>query len=209
MSDKKSMRLHTALTLANRVVELIHPHCTKVDIAGSIRRQKPTVHDIEILCIPKKETVNIDIFQQVIVPCSGFEKAIKQMTEKVVKGSTKGKYMQVILKGGATLDLFIPSTDDYYRQLAIRTGNSYYSTMVIAAGWRAKGWVGCGDAGLRRKEDCRKVRYGNQDRWQLVNQEGARPPAWPSERDFFNWIGVEWVDPQYRETKSQFEYLAR
>lgn len=39
--------------IALKLVERLHPYCEKIEIAGSIRRGKPLVKDIEIVTIPK------------------------------------------------------------------------------------------------------------------------------------------------------------
>ncbi|HUV52790.1 MAG TPA: hypothetical protein VMW64_06925 [Dehalococcoidia bacterium] len=47
------MRLETARPIAERVKELLTPHCERIEIVGSIRREKPIVHDIDMVLIPK------------------------------------------------------------------------------------------------------------------------------------------------------------
>ena len=47
------MDLGEAQKIANEVVNQLSPYCDKVEIAGSIRRQKPTVNDIDIVLIPR------------------------------------------------------------------------------------------------------------------------------------------------------------
>ena len=42
-----------ALEIAEKTKALLAPHCERIEIAGSIRRLKPFVKDIEIVAIPK------------------------------------------------------------------------------------------------------------------------------------------------------------
>jgi len=49
------MELTKAKKIAEEVVVLLEGACEKIEIAGSIRRRKPEVGDIEILCVPKFE----------------------------------------------------------------------------------------------------------------------------------------------------------
>lgn len=195
------MKIQQALQLSSRIVELLRTHTSVIHIAGSVRRQKPEVKDIEILCIPNKISLQQDLFggpPKSETVTGGFVMALEQMSKEVVKGQPNGRYMQIILKGGATLDLFMPDPDDYYRQLAIRTGSSKYSHDVIASAWRKKGWVGS-DMGLRRIEDCEAKVSGDKTTWKCINPEGKRPPVWASEEAFFEWIGVNWIHPVYRD----------
>lgn len=189
------MQYIKARKIADRLLEIFSPGCEVIDEAGSVRREKPEVKDIEICCIPKEEFIQTDLlgggFNRRI---PAFTEAINQVAEKIIKGKTDGRYMQIILKGGATLDLFMPEKKDYYRQYAIRTGNAEYSTSVIAQGWRNKGWCGS-DLGLRRITDCVELKGGG---WKCCNPNGELPPVWKSEREFFAWIDVDWVEPRLR-----------
>ena len=47
------MKLEDAEELAGEIVEHIHPFCERVEIAGSIRRKKSEVRDIDLVLIPK------------------------------------------------------------------------------------------------------------------------------------------------------------
>ena len=47
------IRLEEATTIADKVKESLSPYCEKLEIAGSIRRRKPVVHDIDIVLIVK------------------------------------------------------------------------------------------------------------------------------------------------------------
>ena len=47
------MELQEAQKFANQIVELISPFCHKIIVAGSIRRKKAQVRDVDIVLIPK------------------------------------------------------------------------------------------------------------------------------------------------------------
>jgi DNA polymerase/3'-5' exonuclease PolX len=189
------MEYRKAKKLADRVVEIFSPHCDRIHIAGSIRRLRPAVKDIEIICTPKKKFIQEDLFgngYHIIVP--GFEEAVAMVTKETVKGKTDGRYMQVILKGGATLDIFMPQQHDYYRMYAIRTGSKDYSEKVLAASWKKMGWCGT-SLGLRRQSDC----FEKKGIWTVCNPNGQQPPVWESEEHFFTWLQVSFLKPEFRE----------
>lgn len=186
-----------ALNTANRVLELLTPHCEVINIAGSIRREKDKVKDIEIVCIPKKYFIQTDLLgggYNAAVP--EFISAVEAMTFKRLKGKLNtGRYVKSILKGGTPLDLFMPAPEDYYRQFATRTGSTEYAHNIIAAAWKRKGWCGS-DHGLRRITDCAKTNSGN---WKCINLVGEIPPVWKSEQEFFEWLNLKWIEPRHRE----------
>ena len=53
------MNLTTANRIAGQVVDLLRPHCHRIEIAGSIRRRKPEPSDIEIVVLPKPYDVGL------------------------------------------------------------------------------------------------------------------------------------------------------
>ena len=55
MSEGAAMDLETAKLYARQFIGQILDVCEKAEIAGSIRRGKPQVHDIEILAMPRFE----------------------------------------------------------------------------------------------------------------------------------------------------------
>lgn len=196
------MQLQQAQRLANRVVELLAPHCDTIDIAGSIRRERPVVKDVEVVAIPTKVFIEQPgkLFAEPIyaIPVA-ISNVINQMANRIIKGNINGRYMQIELKGGAMLDLFLPEPKDYYRQLAIRTGSSVYAHKVIANAWLHKGWCGS-DMGLRRLEDCiQHETGGDKVKWKCLNPNGELPPMWLSEHDFFSWLGITYIEPTQRD----------
>jgi DNA polymerase/3'-5' exonuclease PolX len=194
------MHYKKAKALADRIVQLFKPHCEKIDIAGSIRREKEIVKDIEIVCLPKKEFIQTDLFGAgYFRVCAGFAAALTVIQSKVIKGNPEGRYMQLHIKGGGVLDLFMPQREDYYRQLAIRTGSADYSAFVLANAWKKKGWCGTHE-GLRLQRDCTlNEKTGN---WTVVNKNASLPPVWQNEEDFFAWLDVLYIHPKHREVKS-------
>jgi len=195
------MLLKQATKIAIAVGESLQPFTDRLNIAGSIRRQKPEVKDIEIVCLPKYESHDQgDLFGGVKT-----EKEISaQFTQLVVglgtiiKGKPDGRYMQILLLQEINLDLFMPAPWDYYRQYAIRTGSADYAARTIAAAWKRKGWCGS-DKGLRLITDCLEILgTDGKSTWRCINAEAERPPVWQSEGEFFEWLGIPLIHPKLR-----------
>lgn len=194
--------LNKAAAIAEKIVDYLKPGCEIIQIAGSIRRQKPEVKDIEIVCVPKKvPNGQIDVFTNIpqaetVHPL--FLNGSKAIG-KVLKGEPLGRYMQIQVNTNLLLDLFITNSKDYYRQLAIRTGSADYSKNNIAGAWVRNGWCGTVD-GLRLQSQCLQVKNVDKIKW-VPNpevKEYTLPPEWKSEREFFNWLGVQYLEPKYR-----------
>ena len=52
MQREQGMTLEYARGMAEALVELLAPACQRIEIAGSVRRQKPDPNDVEIVAVP-------------------------------------------------------------------------------------------------------------------------------------------------------------
>ena len=84
------MRLDEATAIAERVVEILRPHCDRIEVAGSVRRGKPEVGDIEVVCIPR--TTVSGLFGDIVERDPAFCRAVDQWDR--IKGTSTGKYTQ-------------------------------------------------------------------------------------------------------------------
>jgi len=118
------MKNENAKRIAEKYLNILKPYCTRIEIAGSIRREKPEVKDIEIVAIPG----NIE----------SFAREVNKLQK--VKGEPTGKYTQRILPEGISLDLFIANEKNWGLIFAIRTGSVDFSHKTLACGWVKKGY---------------------------------------------------------------------
>jgi len=118
------MKLQEAQEIAEKYLNIFKPYCQKIRIAGSIRREKPEVKDIEIVCIPQDLT--------------GFSVEVNKLQK--VKGEPTGKYTQRILPEGIKLDLFMAKKENWGLIFAIRTGSADFSHKILACGWVKTGF---------------------------------------------------------------------
>jgi len=163
--------LAEALNIATSIAAELGPHCKRIEIAGSIRRQRPTIGDIEIVCVPLPYDAS-PLFR------SGFASVVDQWSP--VKGLLPCRYTQRLHPSGMKVDLFMPDPRGFGLQLAIRTGSAEWSHRVLAAAWVRAGYRS--EAGLLR--DCCDF---------VV--------ATPTERELFDLIGLRWVEPADREVR--------
>lgn len=103
------MLLHEAEKLANRIVEQIHPHCKRIEIAGSIRRKKSEVRDVDLILIPKPF-----LWPRIITTLQ------RTMDAKVLK---KGNSIAQLTIKGVNVDLYVATVETWGTVLLIRTGS--------------------------------------------------------------------------------------
>lgn len=170
MSSQEKRYLYAeAYEVALRVLEELKPHCIRIAIAGSLRRKKSEVGDIEIVIIPLPYSTGL------------LESGIATVINKweKVKGELefgKTKYTQRILPEGIKLDLFIAEEGNWGSIFAIRTGSADYSHKVLANGWVRQGF---------KSQD--GYLYKNGEKYEVREEE-----------DLFRIIGIPYVDPEDR-----------
>jgi DNA polymerase/3'-5' exonuclease PolX len=128
------MQLDRAMEIAERVKAQLAPHCQRIEIAGSIRRRKADVGDIEIVAIPKPYDVGLF--------ASGIATEVEHWTK--VRGELPCKYTQRMLPDGIALDLFFATRHNWGLIYAIRTGSADFSHRVLACGWVRNGYKSVG-----------------------------------------------------------------
>jgi DNA polymerase/3'-5' exonuclease PolX len=98
-----------ALVIAEQARAALAPSCHRIEIAGSIRRRRPQVKDIELVAIPKQ--VATGLFGDEWVTDPDFCAVVNQWP--AIKGQPTGKYTQRWLPEGITLDLFMADAENW------------------------------------------------------------------------------------------------
>ena len=108
-----------AVILAEDIVSELVPLCEKIEGAGSIRRCRPIVNDIDIVCIPK--FLHLD--------------AIKERLELLTKPAratvTGGdRYLKLSSYKGIQVDVYIADAQTWATLLLVRTGSREHNIML-------------------------------------------------------------------------------
>lgn len=202
MSSGERLPLAEARTLADGVVRLLESACERIEIAGSIRREKADIGDVEIVAIPKWTEIEVptaDLFGQgapelkrisaleprcAALALEGVFAARPNKDGKIAVGS---KLKWLVYKGFA-LDLYICDADTWGVTLAIRTGCAEFSHKLVTP--RSQGGF-CPDY-LTFKG----TKEGGS--WRVRRRDSGEPLATPEENDVFSALGIEPIEPRHR-----------
>ena len=169
---KTKLPLNEAEEIARKYLELLAPQCARIKIAGSIRRRKPEVGDIEIVAEPLPI---MDLFG-----ASNGHSGLTLPLPAIIKGQ---RYKKYFLPEGINLDLFIVLPPAEWGVIfALRTGGAEFSRRLVTAK-RHGGYL----------PSCYIVRDGAVRR----RDSGEVVPT-PEERDFFALLGLDFIPPQER-----------
>lgn len=115
------MKLQEALMLANEVMERLWPHCQHIEVAGSMRRQKAEVKDIDFVLIPSNPGQLSHEIDHLGLPVLDGEK-LRRINYK-----------------GAQVDLYYATPQTWATLLLIRTG-SVKSNIRLCSLAKKRGW---------------------------------------------------------------------
>lgn len=198
--------------LAAEVLDLLRPATERIAIAGSIRRRRPDVGDVEIVAIPRYESradvERVGLFDDQPLPpievnlldelCAGLllDGTFGKRLDKNGRPAIGPKYKRLTYRDFA-LDLFVGTPENWGVLMAIRTGpasfahafvtNVGHQTRPAYAGAEHKPRPGLLPVGMR-------VGEGNQ----LFGPDGRVIPT-PEEASFFSAIGLRCLPPWERK----------
>jgi len=160
-----------AMKYATEVLEFLRPDCERIEIAGSLRRKRKRIGDIEIVAIPKPYEGEGLFATGIAATVSRWEK---------VKGTLPCKHTQRILPCGMKLDLFFATPETWGHVLAIRTGPSEFSHKELARRWCRMGYESIDNYLYKR------------------GQSGIPGISFREEADLFFFLGIKFVKPEDR-----------
>jgi DNA polymerase/3'-5' exonuclease PolX len=213
MSDHPKIPLAEAERIAKDILAWLAPVVERAEIAGSIRRRKPEVSDIEIVCVPKIEETVLDLFGQATDTRNMVDELATDglcdssthnggrlldvrldKNRRQALGSRYKRLMWIIDQdpGEVALDLFSVFRPAAWGVImAIRTGPAEFSQRLVTQ--RSKGGL---------LPDHMSVKDG--DLMIDPNVSAMEHRAWMllrdqvEERDFFEAIGLDWIEPEAR-----------
>lgn len=115
------MELGRAQRIASEVIKRLSPYCSRIEVAGSVRRKKPWVNDVDLVLIPS------DLWN--------LHHEIMGLGQVRMSGN---KIMRVMV-GSTQVDFYIASEETFATLLLIRTGSAE-NNIRLATLAKKKGW---------------------------------------------------------------------
>jgi len=181
--SKTARPLAEAKVIATEIVADLELYCACIQVAGSIRRRKEMIGDIEIVAIPRYEPAGLFGDQQANTLWAHLHDVDGRY--RFTKGDKPdGRYYQLTLPAhdDLQLDLFLAQPDNWGYILLMRTGSAAFSAGVLGEWKRRQGWG--------------KDQAGSVD-GRLVDHTGNAVPT-PEEDDVFALIGRAPIPPTQR-----------
>ena len=120
--ERGKIALERAEKVASAVVKQISPHCQRIEVAGSIRRRKEWVNDIDLVLVPS----DLWNLHHVIMGLG----SVKMSGSKIMR----------VMVGDIQVDIYVAAPETWATLLLIRTGsaknNIRLATLAKKRGWR-------------------------------------------------------------------------
>jgi DNA polymerase/3'-5' exonuclease PolX len=187
MKYEKKWPWEIAMPEAEAIVERLKPCCERIAVAGSLRRLKRFVGDIEIVFVPKMSKRPDGLFDEKIISVAN--EVIERLLEDGYfqkRPNEKGAFtwgeknkLAVHTASGIPVDLFSEFDPlEWWRTLVIRTGPKMFNIELMATGPKVGVIPHAYNIGLTNAKDERII----------VN----------SEREFIERCGVKYLQPKDR-----------
>ena len=116
--------LERAEKIAEAVIAKLKPYCTKIEVAGSIRRKRPRVHDVDIVLIPSDPW---NLHGEILGLCRPFPARMS------------GSKIMSINVDGNQVDLYFADESTWATLMLIRTGSKENNIRLCSTA-KKKGW---------------------------------------------------------------------
>ncbi|MBZ5702112.1 MAG: hypothetical protein LAN84_09715 [Acidobacteriia bacterium] len=139
---------HVGRLVADKIVEGLAPHCERIEIAGSLRRLRPTIGDIDLVAIPRFASKS-SLFGPVPLAETDFMAALLDFAEdddgisrancmgdKIVRFKTR--WEKSGSAGEIQVDCYLATPESWATLLLIRTGSAEHNI------WLAQRAKACG-----------------------------------------------------------------
>lgn len=182
-----------ALPVAQEIVGKLRPYCHRIEVAGSLRRQRPLVGDIEIVAMAKYP---IGIFEPDYKQPSALDLFFEGNDVRLLIGGKLYKKGQRerqkrFMYAGYQVDLFLAVPENWGLILWLRTGSESFGKWCVTL----TGWGGA--MPLNMKSDGGFL-------WRDGEQVNT-----PEEVDFFSELGLPFIPVDMRDNGRWHEFLEK
>ena len=174
-------RIGTAMPIAERIVESLHsiPGVQRIEYAGSLRRGKETIGDIDILISSTQPEDAHAAFR-----------AMDGVTKVLVSGASKSS---VRTDDGLQIDLRVVDDNEFGAALLYFTGSKEHNVLLreraIAKNLRLN------EYGL----------FPNDGKDESPQSRGISPVASSTEEEIYTALDLQWIPPELREDRGELD----
>lgn len=161
---KQTIPLEEAEAIAENIAYKISPFTDPILIAGSIRRRRPQIGDVEFVVLPKHKEAFFQRLEEL-----GFE---------------GGERIQKKMEQGVPIEIYIAKSPEELGAMLLMYTGDYVSNIALRSIAKRRGW--------------------KLDQYGIWDAKTGKPLLQsPDEREFYDFLGVDWHNPEERSFKDR------
>lgn len=140
--EKPQFSLQLGKRIGAELVNNLMEYTDRIKVAGSVRRNRDTVGDVELLCIPKRGDPPLDMFQSPVGPARDLlterieyligEGYLAKRPSKVGVFTFGGmNKLMIHVQSGVPVDIFSTDTINWGMALVVRTGPKDFNIRMM------------------------------------------------------------------------------
>jgi DNA polymerase/3'-5' exonuclease PolX len=191
---KRRYPLAQAQTLAESFAAMLGEHVERVAIAGSVRRKREDVGDLEIICLTKPYPSQPAMFDEASGDRTILDELLAQRTPLVAAGWQLGAKNGTLYKqfthitSGLNADVYVvPDERAWGSSLVVRTGPWYFARSLMQRAIKL---------GMRFSDG-----FLLHNHLHVCTKGAGCPDIIPllTEREVFDRLRIEWMEPAVRD----------
>lgn len=201
MVELPAMILHDAYKLAEKIKGVLAPFCERIEIAGSIRRARPVVNDIDIVLLPLPGSAAEEL-RAILRKCA----VVKDGPQNMVVRSKCGQQIDVRFAHGEIRDLLTTTPSNWGAQLLCWTGSQEHNIYLNQCAQKMGLMLRAGHA-LVAPGGSGRAATGDDSQRESPHQEKIIASA--TEEEIFKALGLDWIPPVARERSAAVSQTSR
>jgi DNA polymerase/3'-5' exonuclease PolX len=196
MTATEKRPLNEVYPIAEQVKASLTPYCRRIEIAGSIRRHRPMVGDIEIVAIPKTYIWR-NLLNEVVKVDNYLWNFLDEQADKgnILRGCWGDIYrsFEFYTRQGHKykVDVFTTAEDAWGSKFTIRTGSQEFSKWLVT-----------------NRNHCGALpNHLYHDENRLKNRRTGQVHLLFEERDFFDVCEIPFIMPEMRDDSAWIAFL--
>jgi DNA polymerase (family 10) len=168
--------------IAQQIVNKLEPYCERIEIAGSLRRGREMIGDIELVALPvRPPQQQPSLFAPSEPDLKGETKLDAFLNSKIEQFRLNGRKLKSFRYAGIQVDLFLPLPSDWGWRLLLSTGSGEFNKWLVTQQTRG----GAMPFGMSSKDG---------SLW----RNGEKIETW-DEAAAFEALNLPWIPPHFRE----------
>ena len=169
-----------ALDIANDFIRQISASCDRIEIVGSLRRQKVGVNDIDLLVIPRFIQIQDESLFGGPYQENQLDKQLSQLClshdmELDANGSKIKRFLKTVDGDTIPIDLYVASEQTWWTLLLIRTGSRQHNIRLARRAMELQMHLKADGSGLLTSNGCIISVGSEEEIFQNLKLEYRRP----------------------------------